>query len=102
MRVVEDFADAEATCRCGSDSVSPVSVFGRVGARAESPLEPSEVGFSLVHRPAFFHVAKHELSQMLVYLKSPTVIEKTVKLLEAPSKPTPLSWQTLPASVVLR
>ncbi len=25
---------------------------------------------------------------MLVYLKSPTVIEKTVKLLEAPSKPT--------------
>jgi hypothetical protein len=29
-----------------------------------------------------------ELCQMLVYLKSPTVIEKTVKLLEAPSKPT--------------
>lgn len=29
-----------------------------------------------------------ELCQMLVYLKSPTVIEKTVKLLEAPSTPT--------------
>ena len=29
-----------------------------------------------------------ELCQMLVYLKSPTVIEKTVMLLEAPSKPT--------------
>jgi hypothetical protein len=29
-----------------------------------------------------------ELCQMLVYLKSPTVIEKTVKLLEAASKPT--------------
>ncbi|MEJ7592611.1 MAG: c-type cytochrome [Planctomycetaceae bacterium] len=29
-----------------------------------------------------------ELCQMIVYLKSPTVIEKTVKLLEAPSKPT--------------
>lgn len=29
-----------------------------------------------------------ELCQMLVYLKSPTVIEKTVKLLEAPAKPT--------------
>lgn len=29
-----------------------------------------------------------ELCQTLVYLKSPTVIEKTVKLLEAPSKPT--------------
>ena len=29
-----------------------------------------------------------ELCQMLVYLKSPTVIEKTVQFLEAPSKPT--------------
>ncbi len=29
-----------------------------------------------------------ELCQMLIYLKSPTVIEKTVKLLEAPSEPT--------------
>lgn len=29
-----------------------------------------------------------ELCQMLVYLKSPTIIEKAVKLLEAPSKPT--------------
>jgi putative heme-binding domain-containing protein len=29
-----------------------------------------------------------ELCQMLVYLQSPTVIEKTVRLLEAPSKPT--------------
>lgn len=29
-----------------------------------------------------------ELVQVLIYLKSPTVIEKTVKLLEAPSKPT--------------
>ncbi|MFN9718791.1 MAG: c-type cytochrome [Planctomycetota bacterium] len=29
-----------------------------------------------------------ELVQVLIYLKSPTVVEKTVKLLEAPSKPT--------------
>ena len=29
-----------------------------------------------------------ELCQMLIYLKSPTIIEKTVMLLEAPSKPT--------------
>lgn len=40
------------------------------------------------HFPCDNNDLNRELCQMLVYLKSPTVIEKTVKLLEAPSKPT--------------
>jgi putative heme-binding domain-containing protein len=38
--------------------------------------------------PAQNDELNRELCQMLVYLNSPTVIEKTVKLLEAPSTPT--------------
>ncbi len=40
------------------------------------------------HFPCDNDDLNRELCQMLVYLKSPTVIEKTVKLLEAPSRPT--------------
>ncbi len=50
------------------------------------------------HYPTDNDDLNRELCQMLVYLKSPMVIEKTIALLEAPTKPTPLSWQTLPAS----
>lgn len=62
-------------------------VFLRLGTATDSDclefstqLEP--------HYPSDNEDLNRELCQMLVYLKSPTVIEKSVKLLEAPSKPT--------------
>jgi len=64
-------------------------IFLRLGA----PEEDAQVQTDFIQRldsqfPADSDELNRELCQMLVYLKSPTVIEKTVKLLEAPAKPT--------------
>jgi len=62
-------------------------MFLRLGAATDSDRDMFSKILE-VHFPSDNDHLNRELCQMLVYLKSPTVIEKTVKLLEAPSKPT--------------
>ena len=62
-------------------------VFLRLGATDEAVLQEF-VGRIDNAFPSGDDELDRELCQMLVYLKSPTIIAKAVKLLEAPSKPT--------------
>lgn len=67
-------------------------VYGLVFLRMGEPTKEAAAKIAKTldaHYPAKTDFLNRELCQVLVYLKSPTAIAKTVALLQAPSKPTP-------------
>jgi putative heme-binding domain-containing protein len=80
-----DFAKLEET-----EQLDFLRAYQLVFTRTGEPQKEAAAKIVAALDPLFPHKSDHvnrELAQLLVYLKSPTIVEKVTKLLQAPSKP---------------